>query len=239
MIVDYCGIKIAYTEFDVQDYKWALFDEQERFVGLIEHQEYINHPTLYMIGNSYGRYRKPNPSLRGGSFGNSSNPISTGAIISFAIAGIPTTFYPIKSSSTGLTIYPITTRDDTTATPIEDAGIRAGEIIAYRCWWVVPNNRLFSTYVFDYEWMSDVSATGDVKSYGIHAFKYECDVYAYSAEFIHAIRDSLITRSVVFGTVKLWGEIVEHERGYRAEFAKVASLNTNDIHLKHRYGVLD
>lgn len=236
MIVDYCGLKIAYTEFDVQDYKWALFDEQERFVGLIEHQEYINHPTLYMIGNSYGRYRKPNSSLCGGSFGNSNNPIPSGANISFTINPVTgtLTINPVMGNPGWVTI-PSITRADTTATPIEDAGIRAGEIIAHRCWWLLPNNRLFSTYMYDYEWMPGVSATGDVKSYGIHAFKYECDVYAYSAEF-HAIN---ITRSLVFGTVKLWGEIVEHERGYRAEFAKIASLNTNDIYLKHRYGVLD
>lgn len=27
------------------------------------------------------------------------------------------------------------------------------------------------------------------------------------------------------GTVLLWGDIVEHERGYRAEFAKVRSID--------------
>lgn len=238
MIVDYCGLKIAYTEFIIQSYKWALFDEHENFVGLIEHQEYINHPTLYTIGNSYGRYRKSNPSLCGGSFGNSNNPVSSGANISFTInPGTGTliplgTLIPPSVNPSGWVTIPSITRDDT---PIEDAGIRAGEIIAHRCWWLFPDNRLFSVYVKDYEWMPGVSATGDVKRDGVHAFKYECDVYAYSAESQFFNKTSFI----VFGTVKLWGEIVEHEWGYRAEFAKIASLNTDDIYLKHRYGVLD
>ena len=30
---------------------------------------------------------------------------------------------------------------------------------------------------------------------------------------------------VIFGTIKMWGEIVEHELGYRAEFAKIISLD--------------
>jgi hypothetical protein len=29
----------------------------------------------------------------------------------------------------------------------------------------------------------------------------------------------------VFGKVKIWGEIVEHEAGYRSEFAKIVSLD--------------
>lgn len=29
----------------------------------------------------------------------------------------------------------------------------------------------------------------------------------------------------VIGTVKLWGEVIEHEWGYRSEFAEVASLD--------------
>lgn len=30
---------------------------------------------------------------------------------------------------------------------------------------------------------------------------------------------------VVIGRVELWGEVVEHERGYRAEFAAIKSLD--------------
>jgi hypothetical protein len=31
--------------------------------------------------------------------------------------------------------------------------------------------------------------------------------------------------AVVFGRVELWGEVIEHEDGYRAEFASIVSLD--------------
>ena len=50
---------------------------------------------------------------------------------------------------------------------------------------------------------------------GIHAFKDPGD----------AVRQYPIGARRVFGTVALWGEVIEHEIGYRAEFARVASLD--------------
>jgi hypothetical protein len=33
-------------------------------------------------------------------------------------------------------------------------------------------------------------------------------------------------RAVVFGFVRIWGKVIEHQRGYRAEYATVHSLDT-------------
>jgi len=33
-------------------------------------------------------------------------------------------------------------------------------------------------------------------------------------------------RALVFGSVRMWGTVIEHERGYRAEHTKVHSLDT-------------
>ena len=33
---------------------------------------------------------------------------------------------------------------------------------------------------------------------------------------------------LLFGKVKIWGEIVEHEAGYRSEFARISSLDYGD-----------
>ena len=33
------------------------------------------------------------------------------------------------------------------------------------------------------------------------------------------------TDVLVSGTIKMWGDVIEHERGYRAEFAKVNSID--------------
>lgn len=49
--------------------------------------------------------------------------------------------------------------------------------------------------------------------------------------------------SVAYGAVKMWGEVVEHERGYRAQFAKLVSLTfvvgdlVNEYALRKKYGV--
>lgn len=50
------------------------------------------------------------------------------------------------------------------------------------------------------------------------------------------------TETVVAGTVKMWGDVVEHERGYRAEFAKLNSLDAiygpGDLDaLREKYGL--
>jgi hypothetical protein len=36
---------------------------------------------------------------------------------------------------------------------------------------------------------------------------------------------------LLFGKVKIWGEVVEHEWGYRSQFAKVISLDYGDPEL--------
>jgi hypothetical protein len=56
---------------------------------------------------------------------------------------------------------------------------------------------------------------GDVSMYGIHAYK---------------IREGLMENwilgpSVVRGTIYMWGDIVEHEKGYRSQYASIRSLS--------------
>ena len=41
--------------------------------------------------------------------------------------------------------------------------------------------------------------------------------------------------SLLFGKVKIWGEIVEHEAGYRSEFAKIVSLDYGDPELLDKF----
>lgn len=79
--------------------------------------------------------------------------------------------------------------------------------------------------------------TGDVRRvYGVHAFKDEARALAYCRLYAmqEAMFESIIYhgrpgcvpwRPFAIGTVALWGEVIEHEEGYRAEFAKVMSIN--------------
>lgn len=97
-------------------------------------------------------------------------------------------------------------------TPV--GGVQAGEIIAWRAWhW--NGKRLRSIFV-DYEWPIHKAAEGQPnRGYGLHAFKeFHRTMWEYDA----CLEDVLI------GEVALWGDVIEFEQGYTAEFGKVLTL---------------
>jgi hypothetical protein len=115
------------------------------------------------------------------------------------------------------------------ATTLPHEGIRVGEIIAYRAWRVMErtwlrrgDDRLHSVLVEDYVWHPDKPASGDIGTHGIYSFRH---VIQCSEEYGYG---SLTRGPLLFGKVKIWGEIVEHERGYRSQFAKIVSLDYGD-----------
>lgn len=96
---------------------------------------------------------------------------------------------------------------------VEDAGIRAGEIIGWRAWYV--RGGLLVSMAVAAKWIPGQPMTGDPKTSGVHAFKERKRVlYTYGNIGI-----------IVIGRVALWGEVIEHEMGYRAEFGQVESLD--------------
>lgn len=123
--------------------------------------------------------------------------------------------------------------------PLQREGIVAGEITGYRCW-RVEQGWLRSVYQYDI-WPPGLILQGreldDWNERGIHAWKaaaskeYFLSLRSYlDAEhtglFAAPTLDSYQMRpAMVTGTVLLWGDVVEHERGWRAEFARVASLD--------------
>lgn len=102
--------------------------------------------------------------------------------------------------------------------PIEDAGIRAGEIIAYRAW--MWSRGLLRSMAANFAWIPGEIVGGDpIKAgLGVHAFKTLGDAVGQYGGFAND------TNAVVFGTVALWGDVIEHEKGYRAEFGAVRSI---------------
>ena len=46
---------------------------------------------------------------------------------------------------------------------------------------------------------------------------------------------SLDDGPLLFGRVKIWGEVVEHEAGYRSQFGKIASLDYGDPELLDKF----
>jgi hypothetical protein len=100
---------------------------------------------------------------------------------------------------------------------IEDAGIRAGEITAFRAW--VWKDGLLHSMAAQFVWIPGAIVEGDPSSgLGVHAFKTLGDAVGQYGFY----GDTRLP--VVFGTVSLWGDVIEHEKGYRAEFAAIESL---------------
>jgi len=100
---------------------------------------------------------------------------------------------------------------------IPSSGIEAGEITGWRCWrWF---DWCLHSMMVDGVWMPGEPMTGDVECAGVHAWKTKNDAVCYATATHSAYG------VIVVGSVKLWGIVVEHEAGYRAEFAKIASVD--------------
>lgn len=125
----------------------------------------------------------------------------------------------ITYMGTGGTVYssaPLSASSQQALT-IEEAGIRAGEIIGYRAWYLRSDDVLWSMYV-GYAWQPGTQRITDER------------LNRYQGNGFHAFKDMDLCQKcypgpgVVFGEVALWGEVYEHERGYRAECARITRL---------------
>lgn len=111
--------------------------------------------------------------------------------------------------------------------------IQTGEIIAWRAW-KVQHGLLTSMYVDQHIWPPHEPITGDLKAkgnsssgqLGVHGFKTQKAALEYASDaYKRPLYDAPAPFSFIVGRVYLWGEVIEHEKGYRAEYAKVHSLD--------------
>lgn len=96
-----------------------------------------------------------------------------------------------------------------------------GEIVAWRAWDVREDGELESLGNTT-RWPPGQTISGVVEDYGacgVHAFKTPQDAAKLAVSY----------HSHVWGEVLLWGNVIEHENGYRAEFAKPLSLNLTHL----------
>jgi hypothetical protein len=126
------------------------------------------------------------------------------------------------------------TDENALAWRLKHEGIRAGEIIAYRAWRVIDprwfregDDHLHSVYMRDYVWHSDEPASGDVRTEGIYSFR---DAVR-AREYRYDVHDG----PLLFGKVKIRGEVVEHGWGYRSQFGKIVSLDYGDPELLEKF----
>lgn len=109
------------------------------------------------------------------------------------------------------------------ASPIPHAGIQVGEIVAWRLWraegYILKSLSAPVTWIPGKPMEGDPARRGPSGVYeGVYAVK-SCE---HPELFIYRQADP----HFVLGQVKLWGEIVEHARGYRAQFASIVDVRT-------------
>lgn len=112
--------------------------------------------------------------------------------------------------------------------------VRIGEVVGWRVW-RYRDNGLTSVHFYGRPWpagdvssghlnpfscLRDGSPSLDNKS-GLYCFKRRSEAQEF-AKFLAGYERH--KGPAVFGSVVLWGEIVEHEAGYRAQFARVRSI---------------
>lgn len=130
------------------------------------------------------------------------------------------------------------------------AGIRAGELIGHRMWFVLEGHRLCSL-AHRFIWEPNAVIEGDVdkpvEDYpfnliaprfgGVYSYFTAAQVQielrsddGYGVQFpapcvMGFLMTPIIIHGIAWGTIKCWGEVIEHEHGYRAQYAKLASLD--------------
>lgn len=104
------------------------------------------------------------------------------------------------------------------STPHE--GIRAGEVIGWRLWKLKKG--FLHSITADKMWNPGEPMEGSVDAFDI---VYAVPMGIYAMKHLYPVAVLAIEETFVFGSVEMWGEVVEHEHGYRAQFASVRSLN--------------
>src|SRR5262245_61501086 len=122
--------------------------------------------------------------------------------------------------------------------------VRAGEVIGWRCWRLC--NGLLNSVFVSYTWRPGIFERSSAERYlsqdrGYHPLS---DNPGY-----HAFRDKERAESeasyhdwfpAVIGSAAMWGEVIEHEHGWRSEYAAVRSLTeiTGDISFSRKHWLL-
>jgi hypothetical protein len=171
----------------------------------------------------YGRHWNPGQTVHG----SPSRQSGGGAGGAVQTAGSGYAFAPMVITNPAGPVAPAS---------FQDAGIRAGEVKAYRCWYLGDDGFLTSVFQDHVVWQPGKPMEGDPNQVmqGVHAFKTRLGACQYMG-------DEEADTKIVSGTVELWGEVREHARGYRAQYAKIVSIDDSPHYdakaLRVRYGL--
>lgn len=173
------------------------------FANKIQHEERKIHYGLLGQANSTSSGHSVNAQSGGGGAGGSFS-IAPGAINRASVLHRPASVVGIFGAS------------DAPKEPLKFAGFKLGELTGVRGWQIGSDGFLRSMTA-NVVWAPGEPMDGKTNSKSEH-----CGVYAYkkARDFLKAHGDLHI-----YGKVALWGDVIEHELGYRAEFAKITSLD--------------
>jgi hypothetical protein len=107
------------------------------------------------------------------------------------------------------------------------AGIRTGEIEGWRSWRVVYQagvyrlRSLFAPYYWEPGWKAEGDVDMVVDAHPMAPIMG--GIYCYKS--VKSIKHVHIGGPLVTGRIQLWGEVVEHQEGWRGQFAKIIDLN--------------
>ncbi len=102
--------------------------------------------------------------------------------------------------------------------PLKHEGVQVNELVGWRIWNV--KNGYLKSYSYDTAWWPDEPMTGKPDDYG------GAGVWSFKSP--HDALNKLLSdgpHQFVMGSIYLWGEVIEHTLGYRAEYAKVRSID--------------
>lgn len=215
-----------------------------------------------------GKHRRTAPPAHSNSAGEPSGGTGRTAKVTPLGPGPKPFFYPGRGA-----LIPFDPPKRITLDSIPYAGVRTGELIGWRMWFIQEDGFLCSMSNTDYVWKPEEIASGDVyqdlsDSFGfyrqifggIYAFKEKEQLYPEvdnlrRVRFPHQVmvpRESSSSHwnylmmqafggpeetvshktliGLAIGSVKLWGEVFEHETGYRAQFAKIEEIRVSYSH---------
>lgn len=117
--------------------------------------------------------------------------------------------------------------------PLKRESIIAGEIIGYRCW-RIERGLLRSVWQSDFWHPGTILEGREIEDWGhrgVHAWKDPAGehYHDYIREYLNSPKSlsagENLRPAMATGSIYLWGDVVEHERGWRGEFASVRSLD--------------
>ena len=122
------------------------------------------------------------------------------------------------------------------AAAYQRAGIRVGEILGWR-WWYIDG--LLKSPFMDCTWFPEEPMEGDVTgglgNFGVYVMRDRAVAALQADKSLWLSSDALWVWNnwrhrlrpprTAYGCVRIWGEVIEHAAGYRAEFARVVSID--------------